>query len=75
VNEQGAAAGLFVRGDDFAAFGGKDTNGRGVYLREKFALHAAEKEPDAAAFCALRGSNAGNRFTSANLRHQRFHRS
>jgi len=74
VDHERAAARLAGRGDHFAAFGGKDADGCGIDLREKFTLHAAEKQADAVAFWALRGSHARNGFVGADLRHQRFHR-
>jgi len=73
VEEQCPAAGLILRGDHLATFGGKDADGCGVYLRKKFALNAAEQQADTPASRALGGSEGRDRVASANLWHQRFH--
>ncbi len=41
VDHEGSAAGLIGGGDYFAAFGGEDSGGGGVYVREEDRLDAA----------------------------------
>jgi hypothetical protein len=62
MDAQGATASLFGRRDDFTAFRGEYTDSGGVDVREKCALHAAEKQANAFAGFALGGSDGGNGF-------------
>ena len=56
VDHEGSAAGLILRGDDFAALGGQNARGGGVDVGEEDLLYTAGKHADAAAMGAgMRG--------------------
>src|SRR5437762_1111765 len=73
MNEQSATASLRLWSDHFTAFGGENAGRGGIHLRKKFALHAAKKQPDAAALWADRRSDFRDGFLGSEFRKQRFH--
>src|SRR5690349_3776746 len=73
VHEQRAATSLRLWSDDFAAFGGENTDRCGIHLREKFALHATKEQPDASAFWADGWSDFGDGFLGTKFGKQRLH--
>ncbi len=73
MNEQSATASLRLGSDHFTAFGGENAGRCGIHLRKKFALHAAKKQPDAAAFWADGRSDFRDGFLGSEFRKQRFH--